>query len=300
MTVDSERIGPDEAMNLIDAWVVIWRDKWIVAAAILIGVGISVIYILTAQEWYQAEVLLKPVDTRSNQGLSSELGGALASIVGIDVTASISAEPIAVLKSREFNGAFIADLNLLPILFARKWDASNKRWKSSDVADQPDVRDGINYFDKNVRKVQEDKKSALVPLTIEWKDAATAANWANVIVERVNDLMRNRALATAEYNVTYLKQELAASSVVTMQQSIGRVLESELQKLVIAKGNKEFAFRIIDHAQIPKYRVWPQRVLIVSGAFLVSLALSVFFLLSRSAIRRNRLSATIPKASGSQ
>ncbi len=288
MVHKSERLDHGEAMSLIELGALLWQNKGVLIVTAMVSVGMSLIYVFTAADWYRADVLLKPADRKSAQGLSNQLGGALAGLAGIDLSSSNSVEPLAVLQSRELTGDFIEEQHLLPMFFARKWDASLNRWKSTDVLDQPDIRDGVTYFDKRIRKVQEEKKSGLVTLTIEWKDAKTAAAWANLLVERVNDRMRKRALSEAEYNVNYLKQELAATNVVTLQQSIGRVLESELQKLLLAKGNQEFAFRIIDHAQVPKYRAWPPRAAIVSLALVVGLAISIFFVLSSHVTRRNR------------
>jgi len=39
------------------------------------------------------------------------------------------------------------------------------------------------------------------------------------------------------------------------------LLESELPKLMLAKGNEEFAFKIVDPAVSPKHRVRPKRAL---------------------------------------
>src|SRR5690606_2767647 len=110
----------------------------------------------------------------------------------------------------------------------------------------------IRYFDDNVRSISEDDETGLVTLTVEWIDPEIAAEWANILVERLNERMRRRALLEAESNVGYLQEELAKTGVVTLQQSISRLLESELQKLMLARGNEEFAFRVIDRAQVPK------------------------------------------------
>jgi uncharacterized protein involved in exopolysaccharide biosynthesis len=285
----NEQMDRDEAINLIDLWFILWKNKRILIVTAAISVGLSLFYALTAHIWYRAEVLLKLADSKQAQGLLGELGGlgGLASLAGLDVNDNKSAEPIGVLKSREFAGAFIEDLNLLPVFFAREWDASAKRWKSADIDDQPDIRDGIEYFHDNILRIQEEKRTGLITMTVDWTDAKTAAAWANLLVERVNDRMRQRALTSGESNMNYLKQELAASNVVTLQQSIGRVLEAELQKLMLAKANKEYAFKIIDHAQVPKRRDHPHRALIVIAAFFLGVAMSAIFVLSRHVIRRN-------------
>jgi uncharacterized protein involved in exopolysaccharide biosynthesis len=279
-----------ESINLIEAWLIVYQHKWLVLLISTIAVGISLVYVFTAKELYRAEVLLKATDNRSSQGLSGQLGalGGLASLAGFGTANDTSAEPLAVLTSREFTGAFIEEQNLLPVFFYKKWDAANNRWKSSKLKDRPDIRDAVKYFDKTIRSTQEDKKTGFIRMYVEWTDPKVAAEWANLLVARVNETMRNRALVESETNVAFLKQELASSNVVALQQSIGRVLEDELQKLMLAKANNEYAFKILDHAQPPKWRSSPQRALIVVSALLFGFSISVIFLLARHLIRRNR------------
>jgi uncharacterized protein involved in exopolysaccharide biosynthesis len=75
--------------------------------------------------------------------------------------------------------------------------------------------------------------------------------------------LREQALQDAEANVEYLRQELAETNVVALQQAMSGLLESELQKLMLARGNEEFAFRIIDDAEPPKESVRPRKALVV-------------------------------------
>jgi uncharacterized protein involved in exopolysaccharide biosynthesis len=291
MTHAGEQPDRDEGLNLFEMGALLWANKWVVITTTAITVGLALIYALVIPNWYRAEVLLKLADQKQNQGLLGGLGGGLgglASLAGIDVGETKSAEPVAVLKSREFAGAFITDLNLLPVFFAEKWDASAKRWKSSDPKKQMDVRDGIKYFDRDILSVKEDKKTGLITLTVDWTDAATAAAWANLLVERANDRMRQRAISDADGSVKYLKQELATATVLALQQSIARVLEIDLQKLALANADKEYAFRVIDHAQVPKWKDHPHRSLIILGAFFLGVTGSGAFLVARNAVRRRR------------
>jgi len=115
----------------------------------------------------------------------------------------------------------------------------------------PDVRDAVQYFEKRVRRVSEDRKTGLVSLVIEWKDPEAAAEWANELASQINRQTRERALETASSNIAYLQSEMKATSVVSLQQAIGRLLESEMQQLMLARGNEEFAFRVIDRAMVP-------------------------------------------------
>jgi hypothetical protein len=83
----------------------------------------------------------------------------------------------------------------------------------------------------NVRKIDEDSRTGLVTLSIEWRDPQRAAEWANLLAVRLNEHMRQRALAEAEANVKYLRHEFESTPIVVLQQSISGLLENEMQKL---------------------------------------------------------------------
>jgi uncharacterized protein involved in exopolysaccharide biosynthesis len=215
--------------------------------------------------------------------LGGQLGG-LAALAGVNVGGGSEAEPLAVLRSRDFARQFIEDYELLQVFFEDDWDAENEAWLVDDPADAPDIRDAIKYFQENVLKVSEERTTGLVTIAVEWTDPDVAATWADVLVRRLNDRLRERALEEAEQNVAYLREEMAKSSLVTMQQSIGQLLQSELQKLMLARGNEEFAFKVVDPAIAPKQRTRPKRSIIaIIGTFLGGLVGAFVVLVAQSA-----------------
>lgn len=262
MSEDLVASQSSDEIDLGELWTIVWRGKWVIVCIGVLFAVASISYALLATNWYRAEVLLAPAEEQSTQGISSQFGG-LASLAGITIGGGGTAEPIAVLRSREFAREFIQELNLMPVLFADDWDAEAQRWKNNDIEEQPDIRDGVRLIREDILRVNEDSPTGLVTLQIEWIDPKVAAQWASLLVERLNDRMRQRALKEAETNVAYLQSELSGVSVVAIQQSIGRLLESEMQKLMLARGNEEFSFRVLDSAAPPKDRFRPKRMLIV-------------------------------------
>jgi uncharacterized protein involved in exopolysaccharide biosynthesis len=274
----------DDEISLRELWDILWRGKWIIIAVTAVFSVASVVYALLETEWYRAEVLLAPAEERSVQGLGGQLGG-LAALAGVSVGGGGNAEAIAVLKSREFARAFIEDFDLVPVFFHEQWDAANSVWLGDDPEEWPEIRDAIKYFDENVLKVSEERDTGLVTLAIEWTDPEIAAEWARELVIRLNQRLREHALQEAETNVAFLQLELGQTSVVTLQQSIGRLLESELQKLMLARGNEEFAFRVIDAASPPKERVRPKRALIAVVGTILGGMLAMFGVFLLHALR---------------
>lgn len=274
----------DDEISLRELWDILWRGKWLVIVLTALFAGGSVVYAMQAEEWYRAEVLLAPADEKSTSALGGQLGG-LAALAGVTVGGGDSAEAVAVLESRELARNFIEDRNLLRVFFLEDWDSGAGKWLGDDPEDWPEIRDAVKYFHENILSVNQDPRSGLVTVAIEWIDPEDAADWANNLVRRLNSRLRERALAEAETNVDYLRSELNQTNVITLQQSIGRLLESELQKLMLARGNEEFAFKVIDAASPPRDRVRPKRALIAVVGTLLGGMLGVFVVFIRHAMR---------------
>jgi uncharacterized protein involved in exopolysaccharide biosynthesis len=261
----------------------LWRGRWLVVASIVVFTALGAAYAFMSKPWFQADVVLSPVSKSSVPGGLAQLGG-LASLAGIEIPSADIGEPLAVLRSKSFVRDFIDDKALMPVLYAEKWNAAAKEWAVPE-ARRPDIRDAVAYFDQTIRIVSEDKKLGLVTLSIRWQDPVVAADWANTLVQRLNERMRAQAIREAQTSIEYLQKEMATESFVSLQQSIGRVLEGEMQKMALARANDEFAFKIVDSATPPRHRYSPKRglVLVLSALFGFAVATAVVFV--RAAVR---------------
>lgn len=282
----------DDEISLIDLWNILWDGKWIGITLTLALAIATAAYSLTMTEWYRSEVLLAPAEDRTSSGsggAAAALGGlgGLAGLAGIRV-GSNNVEAVAVLRSRGFAREFITDLNLMPVLLAEEWDADANDWIAEDSVDRPDIRNAVKFFQDNVLNVSEDNQAGLVTVGVEWTDPEIAAEWATLLVERLNDRMRQEALQEAETNVAYLQETLVATSLVTLQQSIGRLLETEMQKLMLARGNEQFSFKVLDPAEPPMRRSRPARTLMVALAIVLGGMLSLLVIFVRHAVRKHR------------
>jgi uncharacterized protein involved in exopolysaccharide biosynthesis len=267
-------VAYDDEIDLWQLWDTIWSGRWlIIAITSLFTVG-GVTYALISQEIYKAEIVLALADKKSGMsGALSQLSG-LASLAGVSVGGGEGSQPLAVLGSKDFAREFITDMNLMPVLFEG----------GDRVKQPPDMREAVAMFER-VRVIEDDKKNGLVTISVRWRNADTAAIWANELARRVNARLRAEALQEAERNVAYLQKEMAATSVVSLQQSMGRVLEGEMQKLMLARGNEQFAFKVIDPATPPKVRESPKRAQVSILAALVGCFLGVLLVFLRQALR---------------
>lgn len=279
-----------DTISLRHVWQVLMRGKRTVIGFAAVFAIASVAYALLATEIYRAEVVLIPAKEQSTPMIGGQLGG-LAALAGVDIADNNEVEAMAVLRSREFAREFIESRDLLPVLFEKEWDSENETWRSTNPDEVPEIRDAVKLFHKQILKIGEDRSTGLVTVAIEWTDPDVAAEWASVIVQRLNDRLRERALQEARTNVDYLQEEMAQTALFPLQESIGRLLEIELQKLMLAKGNAEFAFKVVDPAVPPRQRLRPKRAMIAIIGTLLGGLLGIFAVLAMHSVRDDGASA---------
>lgn len=234
------------------------RLKWrITAFVILCTLAVGAITWMIPRK-YTASVTMAAA---LNEGSESRLGGlaslasnfgGLASLAGLSMPGEAQKwQSVAVLQSEQLTQKFIAQNNLLPVLFAGKWDARLGRWKTNDPDKIPTLWKANRYF-KSIRKVEVDNRTGLVTLTVTWKNPVQAATWANDIAKMTNDYLRQKAIDKSERSIAYLTQEAAKTTVVEARQAIFTVLTTEINKAMLARGTDEYAFQILDPAYPPE------------------------------------------------
>lgn len=287
----------DDVISLFDVWQILTRYKWVILAVTLVCALAGTLAALLMTPMYKAEAFLIPVSKAEDQGrYTSQLGefAGIATMAGINLErGDRKNEAIATLKSRILTEQFIKDEKLLPVLFHKFWDPEAQRWDVNDPDDVPTLWDAYELFDEKLRRVYEDKRTGLVVLSIEWKDPELAARWANELVRRVNAMLRNRAAQQSENAVGYLQEQLKLTSVVELQQVLHRLIEAEMKEIILAKINKEYAFRVIDPATLPEEPSRPRMVpMVVVGGGLGVIAGIMLALLLNLAQRRRETGVT--------
>lgn len=276
----------DEEIDLVDVWRALIAGRTLIAVLTLLSVAAVAAFAFLATPVYRAETLLVPVENSDKTTSPLLQLGALESLAGIG-TGGASAEALAALSSRVFTDAFIREEKLMPVLYSERWDGARGTWKTGEEI--PTAWDAYQMFDRKVRFVSKDVKTGLVTLAIEWRDPDLAAQWANRLVQRINAERRAEAIREAETSITYLKEQLAETSLVEMQQAIYQLIEAKIKKIMVAKSLDEYAFKVIDPAVPPQEVASPRRVPLILLGLLFGLIVSGLVVLVRA-----RISARAP------
>lgn len=277
-------------VTLRDLVLALWNGRWLVLIITILTTIAAAAAALSLPKKYTAVTVISPVSSTNSPGqgggslssLISQFGG-LASLAGLSITEDAKkAESLAVLQSESLTEQYIKQNNLLPVLFPKKWNAATGKWKSSDPGEIPTLWKANELFRKTVRSVSVDSKTGLATLTITWVNPQVAAQWANGLVALANQYLRDQAIKQSERNITYLTSQAAKTDEIGVKQAIYAILQSEIYKVMLARGNNEYALKVLDPAFAPGVKSSPKLSIWLPVGFVGGVILGCFVLFLRN------------------
>lgn len=236
---------------------------------------------------YEATIIVLPTPSvgalGAGNGVLGSFGG-LGSILGLGTSQSqVAIEAEALLKSRVFTERFIREHGLMQKLFAKKWDAEHSRWRASrwPWSGPPRLYEAYRLFIDKVRSIDVNKKG-LLTMRLDWTNSVDAAEWANEMIQEVNQRMRKRAIAHSEATINALNGELRSARTVEERNAIAQALVTYVKVLALAQARPDYAFTVVAPA-IPSSKkdfIRPQRALYLAGGPVLGFLFALFALIS--------------------
>ena len=269
-----------------------WYKRWWLTAFGVAGLAMGVGIGFLTTPVYRVEVLLAPVQSDRGMGALGALGavasqfGDLTSLAGLGPAngSGNRAVHLAQMTSRRFTETFLATHNLLPVLYAKRWDKLHAQWRTEEGIRPPTSDEAFTYFDRRIRKIRDDRKTGLITLSIEWRDRRQAADWANQMVADINEEIRQREISQSQQALEYLNRELAKGPPVGLREAIFRLMETHVRSIMMANVRRDFAFQVVDPAVVPdedRY-VRPKWLFLIAGGLLVGVFLGMLLVARRT------------------
>jgi uncharacterized protein involved in exopolysaccharide biosynthesis len=259
VTPSSHSAAVDDDITLAEYFNLIRRVRWLILGFVAVCTVGGALTGLLLPAKYTADIVLAPVSHTSGTQqlgnlatLASQFSG-LASLAGISVGQDTErAETLAVLKSNALTERYIAENDLLPKLYPKLWDQRTKRWRTSNPTKIPTLWKASRLFRRKIRTITTNGKTGIITLKITWINANEAARWANGLVALTNSYLRGKAIVEAKRNIRYLNNAAAKTALVPVRDAIYSILETQIDKEMLASGTTEYALKVLDPAQPPQ------------------------------------------------
>ncbi|MEO8016291.1 MAG: Wzz/FepE/Etk N-terminal domain-containing protein [Pseudomonadota bacterium] len=269
-------VASDSEIDMVSMLAVLWRYKWLVAGVALASALIAVWLAMTTPFVYRADVTITPVSSGDN-GMGA-LGGRLGSLAGLAGVSLPSGGPtqesLAVLRSRHLTEIFLARYKLQDRILGNA--AKQSLWLA------------VDRFRQVVLSFRQEKESGTTIVSMQWKDPAEAAKWANAYVALANEILRNRAIEDSTRNIKFLNEQISKTSVIEIQKVMFGLVENETKNHMLASTREEYAFTVVDPAATPESRVWPRRGVMVLTGLGLGIGFGAFLALGLNFWRRHR------------
>lgn len=292
----------DDDIDLRQLFATLWTGKWLILAMTILFAAGGVAYALSKPNIYQSSVLLAPSNEEGGMGgISGQLGG-LASLAGINIGSGGSNQTVIakeVLRSRAFLADFIERHNLaVPLMAVKGWNIEKSEWlydrevynpetdqwlpDEGGKSQKPTDWDLVKAFKEHHLIVSENKENGMVTVSVKSLSPPAAKQWAQWLVEDINEHMRRLDVAEAEARIDYLEDKLTDTNIAGMQQVFYQLIESETRTVMLANAQQEYVFKTIDPAVVPQDKSEPKRALIAIIAIMLGGILGVFIVFLRA------------------
>jgi uncharacterized protein involved in exopolysaccharide biosynthesis len=274
----------DDEIDLRELFAVLWRGKWVIILTTVLAAAIAVAVALFLPNIYRSEALVAPVSAENGGlgGLASKYG-ALAGLAGISLPSGGSDKTslgLQILQSRQFFEYFVKDHDILvPLMAAKKWDASTGLEIDDEVYDQnsgqwlreaepprgsePSIQEAHEVF-VQLLSTSQDKESGLVTIAVEHISPVVAQQWVEWLVADINRTVRAQDVSQAERSIAYLEEQIRSTSLAELQAGFFDLIQSQIETMMLAKATPEYLFKTIDPAVVPELKVKPKRSLIAA------------------------------------
>ena len=136
--------------------------------------------------------------------------------------------------------------------------------------------------------VNYDDETGFIRLKFTHQSPDFAYNLLSLVIQEINNIAKKRDLIKTDRALSYLEQKITSSNQMAVKQSIAFLIESQLNKQMLANIDDYYLLSPIDLPHTPDQKSYPARLLILIISFLVSISLISLYYILKPLIKLNR------------
>ena len=294
----------DEVIDIKELFIALWNRKFFITSITLFFAVISVIYALSIPNIYSSRAILAPASESSS--LSSKLGSlsAFAGMAGVNLPSDSSEPSIEAIERITsfdfFSQHILPNIKLENLMAVESWslsaniinyddeifNANDQKWVRKVKAPKtliPTEQEAFRNF-KKIISVSVNKKNEFINISINHKSPHIAKKWLDLVILNINESMREEKKKIVENSIDFLNERSLTTDINTIKDGIVKLLENQIQSLMMISANKDYVFKTIDSPQVPELKSSPNRPIIcititfLGGVLSVILALLLHFI----------------------
>ena len=246
-----------------------------------VSISLSILYCLITPSIYKASTLIVPTSgTQAKDAIDNiidnfELAGTKKNNLNLESN-------LATLTSRQFIQGFIKEKNIIPIIIPSYKIMKNLQFIRFNKRNYEEIA-----YQSFLKSMAISSRGSLIEISLSLADREQVAPLTNQLIESLNQFIRNNVIEDTKRNINYIEESLNNSSLVNLQSTFYILIEEEIQKSMLANGNDEYAFTVLDIAYEPQHKSHPKIMQAVISSLIFGFIFCFFLVFSHSFYLQN-------------
>jgi LPS O-antigen subunit length determinant protein (WzzB/FepE family) len=296
-----------DEINLNELFYVLWDKKFYIGSVTFLFALASILYSLTLPNIYKSQAIMMPLE--ANSGMGGMLGqySGIAGLAGISLpseSASKSKEAIARIKSFEFfSNHFLPQIQLEDLMAVKKWnkdsntvvyekkifDSGSGKWKRKVKPPRsiiPSSQEAYKIY-KDIIQISEDKDTLFISLSVMHESPFIAQKWVELIIDQIDDVMRDKDKGEAMRSVKYLNSIAPTVNYEEIKKALSSLQQEQMKRLMMIEANDDYIYTVLDSPIVPEIKAQPSRSTIVILCSMLGMIFSVLSVLVFSFFKKS-------------
>jgi len=299
--METQQDNSYEEINISELIAYLWASKGLIIFITILFAAGSVTYAINTPDKFTSTALLQVQSgAKSSSNNISQLGG-IASLAGISISSGNSNKSyyaIETLKSRDFLKHINSFKEVAPNLVAAKgydfykkqtvfdetqYDAKMEKWIRAETKERKTVPSYLEVHENYMKHINItiDKKSGYLKIRFEHYSPEFSFSFINLLIDELNLVARQKDINESEMALEYLLNQLKTVEASNVKNSIGQLIDSQIERLMLANVREDYLVSTIDAPFIPEENSYPSRPMIAILGTLIGGILVLFYVLTR-------------------
>lgn len=307
MTTENQTTPGDDEIDLKELFKSLWNGRKMVAACVLLAIGLASSYLWLAERKFSVRYTLQPVANDDSTPTFGGLGG-LASLAGVSLPTGGSSDFKtfqALLQSEETASALMENADLIRRIYTTEWSDEDQQFVApersmlgllggalklvltgeSRSAYVPPNAARLSVYLNEAFSKSEDRDTGFLRLSTETPDPSLLVDVITAATLTTDKLIRDRFVERGQETVEFYQRKIGSARSREHREALAQLIVQEEQKLMLASIGGNFVVKPLTAPSISLEPTSPKPALILALAIMLGIFAGAAIVLVREAFQ---------------
>ena len=160
--------------------------------------------------------------------------------------------------------------------YASDFNSESRQWVRKSKPPRSNIPSSQEAYEEfmEIMSVNKDKKTLLITLSVEHKSPFIAQQWVEIMIDQIDQVMRDQDRQTATKSIEYLNNLAPTVNYEEIKKALFALQQEQMKRLMMVEANDNYIFKVLDSPIAPEMKSRPKRAFIVILGTILGMVLS--------------------------